>query len=326
MSGRASARARLLDQAGWSGAEEDPLPGDASFRRYIRLRRDGASAMLMDSPPDSEPLAPFLDIAARLRRLGLAAPSILAADVAAGFALLEDFGDETFARALAAGAPAATLYDQAIDVLIALRRAAAADPAAISSAPPYDAAAMAAEAGLFTQWWLPAAGLTPDPGRFGEAVAELAAFASAGRETLVLRDYHVENLMRRAGRSGLDACGLLDFQDARLGPAAYDVVSLVDDARRDVTDAEAARLEARYAAAFDDYDPSVAAALSALRSLKILGIFVRLAKRDGKPRYLAHLPRVWRMLERRLTHPRLSTLAEWIDAAAPPHARGRVAA
>lgn len=325
---RDAARARLLAAAGWADAACAWLPGDASFRRYARLNRaDGGTAMLMDSPPNREPLRPFLDVAGRLARLGFTAPAVLAADEAAGFALLEDFGDETYARALGAGADGDALYDGAVDLLIGLRRACMADPDAMAGLPAYDAEKLQAEAALFLDWWAPAHGREPtaaDRAQFTALIAAIAARA-APAPVLVLRDFHVENLMVAPGRTGRDGIALLDFQDAVAGPPAYDLVSLVDDARHDVPDALADRLMARYAAAYPDDDPALAAGLSAQRSLKILGIFVRLAKRDGKPRYLAHLPRVWRMLERRLAHPDLTELRALIHELAPDSCRERAA-
>jgi aminoglycoside/choline kinase family phosphotransferase len=304
----------FLSRHGWGDADRRPLADDASFRRYDRLRRGAARAVLMDAPPPREDVRPFVAIAERLRALGFSAPEIIASDIPAGLLLLEDLGDATFTRALGDGGDEAALYTLATDLLIALRQRF--DAAAADDVPPYDDKRLLDEALLFVDWYMPAVrgAPVPDPVRREYIALWRAAFPAArlSPPTLVLRDYHVDNLMVLDGRPGIAACGLLDFQDAVIGPAAYDVVSLLEDARRDVSPDLAAALLARYAEAFPaldraDFEASYAV-MGAQRSAKILGIFTRLDQRDGKPAYLEHIPRVWRWLEGDLRHPALAAL------------------
>jgi hypothetical protein len=318
---RADLAAAFLAAEGWGGAERRPLPGDASFRRYVRLVRGGDSAMLMDAPPPHEDVRPFVAVARLLHGMGLSAPAIAAADVAAGFLLLEDFGDDTYTRLLAAGADEAALYALAVDVLIALNRAFSTAP----DLPPYDDARLLTEASLLVDWYLPAVTGAPVPLALREEYVALwralLPLARGVPETLVLRDYHVDNLMRLKGRGGIAACGLLDFQDAVGGPMSYDLVSLLEDARRDVAPALAAAMRARFLAAFPALDRAAFdrsyAVLGAQRNCKIVGIFTRLLVRDGKPSYLVHIPRVWRLIAEDVRHPALAPLARWLDRHVP---------
>ncbi|MBP5858699.1 phosphotransferase [Marivibrio halodurans] len=320
---------RFLAGAGWEGAAHRPLADDASFRRYERVTRGADRAVLMDAPPDREPVAPFLRVARLLRGLGLSAPAILAEDPAHGFLLLEDFGDRTMTRLLAEGEAEAPLYGLALDALIHLHRGFSTRDAAAADLPRYDMALYLREAALFTDWYWPAVTGRPCPEAARTAylghVANALEAASGGFDTLVLRDYHVDNVMRLDGRPGVAACGLLDFQDAVIGPAAYDLVSLFEDARRDVTPAVSQDLMRRYFEAFPTLDPAAFAAsysaLGAQRALKILGIFTRLDRRDGKPQYLRHIPRVWGWLEKDLAHPALAGLAGFVADAFPADRR-----
>jgi aminoglycoside/choline kinase family phosphotransferase len=314
----------FLVNNGWGDAAREALAGDASFRRYIRLRRGDETAMLMDAPPP-EDVRPFRRIARLLHGLGFSAPEVRAADAAAGLLLLEDLGEETYTRVLASGGDEASLYTLATDVLIELHRrfqlAAMAD-----DIPPYDDTRLLDEAALLVDWYLPAMrGEPTDPVLRNEYLglwAETFALARRAGLTLVLRDYHVDNLILLDGREGVGACGLLDFQDAVIGPAGYDLVSLLEDARRDVPEDLAARMIARYLDAFPamDRDGFMAsyAVMGAQRSAKIVGIFTRLDRRDGKPVYLEHIPRVWRWLEGDLAHPALVDLRDWFDREIPP--------
>lgn len=318
----------FLARAGWAGAERRPLAGDASFRRYERLTAaDGRRTVLMDAPPPHEDIRPFLAVAAHLAACGLAAPAVLAADADAGFALLEDLGDGLFTRVLAEGGDEAALYAAAVDVLAALH---AAPPGGLALAP-YDDALLMAEADLFVDWFLPAATGAPcgDAAREEFHAAWRAVFpkAHALPPVLVLRDYHADNLIWLPEREGLKRVGLLDFQDAVFGSPAYDLVSLFEDARRDVAPATVAAMRARYLAArpgidADAFDAAYAV-LGAQRNTKIVGIFTRLWRRDGKPGYLDFLPRVWAHLERDLAHPALGPVRAWFDDHAPPPLRGR---
>jgi hypothetical protein len=281
----------------------------------------------MDAPPPHEDVRPFLAIARLLQAMGFSAPAILAEDVAAGLLLLEDFGDATYTRLLTQGADEAPLYALAVDLLVALHRAF--DPAAAPGIPAYDDQRLLAEAALLVDWYLPAiTGKPTDPALREEYLAlwrALLPVARAVPSSLVLRDYHVDNLMLLEGRFGLAACGLLDFQDAVIGPVAYDLVSLLEDARRDVTPELAAAMRERYLAAFPSLDRAAFAAayavLGAQRNCKIVGIFTRLCVRDGKPIYLRHIPRVWRLIEQDLRHPALAPIAGWLGRHIPPEAR-----
>jgi aminoglycoside/choline kinase family phosphotransferase len=319
----------FLTREGWAEARRTALTRDASFRRYHRLEESGRQAMLMDAPPPQEDIGPFLDIARHLSALGYSAPKILGEDREAGFILLEDFGDSTFTRLLAAGADETALYILATDVLIDLHQKPAAE-AIPENLPSYDFGKLLAEAALLTDWFVPAAiGKELSASEVQEYQALWSAILSIANsipDTLVLRDYHVDNLMRLDGRVGFAACGLLDFQDAVAGPGTYDLVSLIEDARRDVSPATAAAVTAHYLAAFPDLDPDdfgrSMAILGAQRHAKVIGIFVRLCVRDGKPIYLDHIPRVWRLLEAACRHPDLTPIKEWLDDHIPVEHRG----
>ena len=301
----------FLDRAGWGGANILPLAGDASFRRYFRVAGDGPKgvrrAVLMDAPPDLEDSRPFLAVARHLDAMGFRAPRILAEDLGLGLFLLEDFGDARMRETIEADPAAETpIYQQATDLLIDLH---ATPPAAI---PPYDMAVYQREAGLFPEWYMPAVGATGDTDAYRAAWDEALAPIAHDRSATVLRDYHAENIML------LDdgMLGLLDFQDALAGHPLYDLVSLLQDARRDVPEAVEAAMIARYAAR-RPFDDAAYALLGAQRNAKILGIFTRLWKRDGKPRYLAFQPRMWSYLERDLAHPALAPVKAWFDAHVP---------
>jgi aminoglycoside/choline kinase family phosphotransferase len=325
MSNREALIAEFLTIAGWGGADRGVLADDASFRRYDRLIRGDGRAVLMDAPPPMEDVRPFIHIDRLLRHMGLSAPDILAEDVEAGLLLLEDLGDNTYTRALAEGGDEAALYELAVDLLVELHRRFADN----SALPPYDNEALLTEAKLLTDWYMPAIRGHETPATLRAEYCDLwlAALAEARRmpATLVLRDYHVDNMIWLPERPGAAACGLLDFQDARLGPITYDLVSLLEDARRDVPPALAAKLLDRYLAAFPELDREAFAGsyaiMGAQRSAKILGIFTRLDRRDGKPAYLSHIPRVWRWLEGDLAHPALADLRAWFDRVLPPESR-----
>ena len=327
MAERAAALDAVLARCGLAAAPRAPLAGDASFRRYLRIADGAARYVVMDAPPPQEDVRPFMRVARHLCALGLSAPQILAADEAAGFLLVEDFGDTTFTRALAAGDDEAALYELATDALIALQT----HPQATAIDLPRQDAAMLAEDGaaLFVDWWLPEATGRPTPPdlRAGYLALWHAALEPALdlKPTLALRDFHVDNLMVLAGRAGAARCGLLDFQDAAIGSPAYDLVSLLEDSRRDVAPAVAASMRARHRAACahlpaTEFDRACAT-LAAARHARIVGLWIRLWRRDRKPGYLAFLPRSWRQLETALRHPALTGLRDWFDRHAPPPAR-----
>ncbi|MFQ5954589.1 MAG: aminoglycoside phosphotransferase family protein [Kiloniellales bacterium] len=340
MADRAATIDRFLERAGWADARRQLLAGDASFRRYHRLMRGGRRVVLMDAPAPPERLrragAPlpkeevrrFVTVARLLRRLGFSAPEVLAEDPTHGLLLLEDLGDDTYTRLLADGADEAALYRLAVDLLIALHRRfdLARDGAGV---PPYDDRRLLDEAVLLVDWYMPAVfGETPAAALRQDYLAawrSVFATARAVPQALVLRDFHIDNLMRLEDRAGVAACGLLDFQDAVIGPISYDLVSLLEDARRHVPAGLRRRMSRRYLDAFPGLDRDAFqasyAVLGAQRSAKVIGIFTRLWRRDGKPRYLAHIPRVWRWLEGDLGHPALRRMAAWFDRNLPPERR-----
>ncbi len=299
-----------MQDAGFGAAQPQWLPQDASFRRYARLHGGPRPAMLMDSPPP-EDVRPWLRVAAHLHRLGLSAPAVLAADAEAGLLLIEDFGDATFARLLAAGHDEAALYALAGQVLRVLH-----DGPLAEGLPAWTAPRMAELcAATLLDWWWPAALGAPCPDRVRRefhdaAIAMLAPFPETA---VVLRDFHIDNLMLLPDRPGAAACGLLDFQDAGLGHPAYDLMSLVEDARRDIS------VGAREAAlaAYGAVDMAAFAALGVMRHARVAALWTRLDRRDGKRQYLRHGPRTWALLERALAHPASAPLAAWFDAHVP---------
>jgi aminoglycoside/choline kinase family phosphotransferase len=308
----------FLESVGWGEAQILPLAGDASFRRYFRVVEHDRSAILMDAPPPEEDPRPFLHVARWLTGRGFAAPAILGEDLERGLVLLEDFGDARL-RETADAAPESELrlYEAAVDLLIRLHKHEAAP------VDPYDAAVYHREAGLFTEWYCPAVGADVDVAGYVDAWdAAFAPLLDGHTPVTVLRDYHAENLMLIDG--GSETLGLLDFQDALAGHPAYDLVSLLQDARRDVDAAlETAMLDRykRTTGIGDDFDVAYHV-LGAQRNAKIVGIFTRLWQRDGKPRYAGLCPRVWRYLERDLAHPALKPVADWFAANVPPALRG----
>jgi aminoglycoside/choline kinase family phosphotransferase len=325
---RSIARARFLTANGWSEGDAVPLAADASFRRYFRLVSDGRRAVLMDAPPQFERPDAYVAVAEILRGFGLSTPEIYAADLNDGFLLIEDFGDDTYTRLLARGADETALYTLAIETLAALQRAVAAS--GLPRVPDYEMDRLLTEASLLVDWYVPAALGATVPLEFRETYLALwrnaLELAAPSQPTLVLRDYHVDNLIRLPGRDGVRACGLLDFQDALIGSPAYDLVSLLADARRDVSAPLRRAMTERYLAAFPQLDRRLflrsAAVLAAQRNTKIIGLFVRLWQRDGKPAYLCHLPRVWRLLEADLAaEPALAPIATWLDRHVPAGAR-----
>jgi hypothetical protein len=354
---RADQMAAFIAKAGWGGAELHPLTGDASSRRYVRLARRGATAMLMDQPRGAETVAcppgasgderrklgynamarlagpdcrPFAAVSAHLRAQGLSAPEIFAHDYPNGFLLIEDLGDGRFADLILGGEAEQPLYETAIDTLVELHRRSAPKTLRVPGADevhllPYDPVAMEAEVLLLTEWFYPAAAGNPiaEAARDEYVAAWRAALAllPTDNAVMVLRDYHAENLMWLTDRQGPARAGLLDFQDALAGSPAYDLISLTEDARREVSVDLAEAMTKRYIAArraingaFDEEAFRFAAALlAAQRNTKIVGIFARLWKRDGKPRYTQYLPRMWGYLARDLNHPALNELKGWFD-------------
>jgi len=335
------------------------LQGDASVRRYARLARQGDGAILMDwaRQPDgpairnglpysriahlAEDVRPFVAVAAALRAAGLSVPQIYAQDLGQGFLLIEDLSDRVFAVEVRTGASdQAQLWRAATEALAALSAVAPPPTLPVGDGsmhrlPAYDHGAMSIEVELLLDWYLPAlhGSAVPDDARadflsLWSTVFDRLAVMPAG---WVLRDYHSPNLLWLPEREGIARVGVIDFQDAMRGPPAYDLVSLLQDARVDVSPELEAAVFDHYCAAvtarqtgFDrDAFAFAYAALGAQRNTKILGIFARLAKRDGKPAYLRHIPRLWRYLEHDLEHPELAGLKCWYDRYFAPAARSR---
>jgi aminoglycoside/choline kinase family phosphotransferase len=311
----------FLAREGWGTADIEVIPGDASFRRYFRLRRPGGSgAMLMHAPPPAENPAPFLHVGQWLRDHGLRAPEIYASDPQAGWVLLEDFGDDRMRDWLdERPGDEEAAYKAAIDTLVDLH----AHPAGPFGA--YDMDTYLREVRLLIEWYAPAQALGVDGEAYEAAWREVLTplLGRQGEGVSVLRDYHAENIMLLGGSPGAPQ-GLIDFQDALVGHRAYDLVSLLQDARRDVDQRFAAHMVDYYcerSGQGDDAFRADYAILGAQRNAKIVGIFTRLFKRDGKPRYLAMIPRVWRLLEADLEHPALAPVAAWFDTNIPADLR-----
>lgn len=310
----------FLTQAGWGAAKRSPLAGDASKRRYERLTGTaGACAVLMDAPPETgEDVRPFARIARHLLGLGLSAPQILAQDDTRGFLLLEDLGDDLFARLIETDPVLEPqLYAAAVDVLTHLHK----------TAPPplpiFDAAQAAAWIAPVFDWYhFGAAGSVgaAAQARVQNILQTLLDPLDGQPRVLIQRDYHSENLLWLPDRDGPARVGLLDFQDALQGHRAYDLVSLLQDARRDVSsDVEAAMIDRYLEQTGQDPDQfrTAYAVLGAQRNLRIIGIFARLCLRDGKTHYIDMIPRVWRHVENNLTHPALQALAAEVAQALP---------
>ena len=307
----------FLARAGWGGAIILPLDGDASFRRYFRVKGAVGSAMLMDAPPPHEDPLPYLRAAKWLDANGMRAPQIMAEDAARGLVLIEDFGDIRMREYLDAWpADEHEVYTAAVDALVQLHRL---PPGPFTA---YGLSEYQRETRLLVEWWCPAQGLSVDAAGWDAAwQATLAPLLSRQRPAVsVLRDYHAENIMLLGG---LEKQGLLDFQDALAGHRAYDLVSLLQDARRDVSPEIETAMIAYYLERAGDQPEFHAdyARLGAQRNAKIVGIFVRLWQRDGKQRYLEMIPRVWALLERDLAHPALAPVAQWFADNVPDELR-----
>lgn len=361
LSEREEGRRAYLAEAGFGAARREPLVGDASTRRYERLHSAaGPSLIFMDQPPSAEtaPCPPgasaaertalgynalarlaagrveaFLACAGYLRGLGLSAPAIVHARPEAGFAVLEDLGDDLFARLTEGGADEAPLYDGAIEALARLHEQA---PPAMLTADgvawpllTYDDLALKTGGDLFPQW-LPrfAPGMSVDAAALAEWEAiwvPVRARGEAGASVFCHRDYHAENLLWLGDRTGAAQVGMIDFQDALRAHPAWDLSMLLHDARREVSAQREAAALARYFALRPDTDRGQFLAdyhaLGALNVVRILGLFARLVVRDGKPRYAAFMPRLWRYLGRCLADPAAAGLADWLARHVPPEVR-----
>lgn len=311
---------RFLSEAGWADALRRPLAGDASQRRYLRLTQGAGSAVLMDADPASgECVDRFVEMGRWLGAQGYSAPALLAADVADGLLLLEDLGDDQIARLVVAdAAQEEPLYLSVTEFLCDLHRRA--PPGFLLVA---DGAALADLSARLTDWYLPAVDAQPNDATraIPHEIARLYDLFSDGSLAVSLRDFHAENLIWLPGRIGPAQVGLLDFQDAFVTHPAYDLVSLCQDARREVSPAtEAACITAYTLRTGRDHATFAAiyALLGAQRALRIMAVFARLCLRSGKAHYLEYMPRVWGYLMRNLAHPGLAPLAHAIAAGLPP--------
>ncbi|HWX49816.1 MAG TPA: phosphotransferase [Roseomonas sp.] len=317
----------FLAAHGYADATRTPLPQDAGHRRYTRLGGGPRPALLMDCADapkvgltPEEDLIPFLKLARHITGIGLSAPAILAEDTPHGLLLVEDLGAQTHAMLLDAGAEPQPLYEAAAEALAALH--AVPPPPGL---PHWEAPRMAATAAqTFLDWWWPTTfGAAPAEAIRTQFMAALHAMLEpfAGAGCLVHRDYFPANLMHLPDRPGPRRVGILDFQDAALGHPAYDMVSLTEDARRDVAPAVREAALARYLAARPELDPAgfraAMAAMAAQRHLRVAALWVRLARRDGKPHYLRHGPRCWALLAEALRHPATAPLAAFLDRHVP---------
>lgn len=340
----------FLDESGFGDAERRRLQGDASTRSYERLVLDNMGYVLMNSPrrPDGPPLRngrpysaiahlaedvrAFMALSGGLRDLGFSAPAIYYADSEKGLLIIEDLGDEPIVEGDPPG-PIEERYETAVEALVALHIRQLPDVLPISPhveyrIPRYDIGAFLIEAELLIDWYLPRLNATISP-------PTRAAFVALWRDALqpaieapttwVLRDFHSPNLLWLPEREDMARLGILDFQDAVLGPAAYDLASLLQDARVDISEAMEIAMLGRYARsrreAAENFDTAlfvkIYATVAAQRATKILGIFARLDLRDGKPQYLRHMPRLWGYLQRSLAHPALAPLRAWYSTHVP---------
>lgn len=311
----------FLAGCGWEGAEILPLAGDASFRRYFRVVHGDRSAVLMDAPPPHEDVRPFVAVAEWLAAKGLTAPEILARDIEGGLLLLGDLGNWRLRECLDSDpSRERDLYELATDVLVHLHRH---EP--MPGLPPHGLEQWLEEVKLFTEWYCPAVGLSVDVVAYRAAWSKvLQPVANDGLAPVtVLRDYHAENVMLVKGREGVAHFGLLDFQDALAGHPAYDLASVLEDARRDVPEQIERVMLDRYIGATGQGETFERAywALAAQRNTRILGVFTRLWKRDNKPHYTQFQPRMWGLLERDLAQPGLEPVREWFDANVAPEFR-----
>ena len=356
---RLKALRQFLDGAGYAEAKRQHMSGDASTRSYARLIRDDGVVILMNSPrrPDgpavydgksysaavhlAEDVKPFVAIAGALRERGFSAPAIHHADLDAGFLITEDFGSAGVIEG-EPPAPIAERYQAATDVLVALHREPLPEvlplaPQITYAIPTFDTEALLVEVGLMLEWYLPDRGVEPTNNMRAEFVmmwrdllskpaAAAETSAKTSFKTWVLRDFHSPNLIWLADRAEIAKVGIVDFQDAVLGPATYDLVSLLQDARIDVPEQLELALLTRYIkarrASDGTFDPAgfaeLYAIMSAQRNTRLLGTFARLNRRDGKPQYLRHQPRIWTYLHRSLAHPVLSRFRDWYATHVPP--------
>ncbi|MEE2745893.1 MAG: phosphotransferase [Pseudomonadota bacterium] len=320
MPDRSSLIEKFLDKVSWGGANRLPLKSDASFRKYERIKLPNKNALLMDAIDDKKSIAPFLSVTQHLRSFGYSAPKIFAYDQSIGLVLLEDLGERTFTQILKLGNNEKDLYQCATDFLIDMH-----DRAQGIISPDwmgvYSKDKLFEEVLLLAEWFLPSilgkSELRPAIDNFMELWKDLLPKCLTLPNTLVLRDFHADNLFWLKERGGVKACGVIDYQDALNGPPAYDLMSLLEDARRDLSPGLQDEMVDRYLLAFPKMDKAefreTFSMLAAQRHCKVLGIFSRLSIRDSKHGYLGHLPRVLRLLNNVSIVSSLSTLREWLE-------------
>jgi aminoglycoside/choline kinase family phosphotransferase len=325
---RETAIEHFLQRAGWGDAKRWRLAGDASFRKYDRLEGPKGRAVLMDAPPPHEDVRPFVRIAKHLHRLGFSVPEIWAEDNDAGLLLLEDLGDDTYTRLLARNHDERQLYALAIDALIALHKVPEKDviPDGVKR---YGDERLLEEVNRINVWYRPLVN-APDISaaaqkQFDDIWRSILPKAWGVPTSLVLFDYHVDNLLGLFSRAGMKACGILDFQDAVAGPITYDPMSLLEDARRDIDPQLVSDMKARYMAAFPALEHQAFAAswavMAAQRHVRVIGTFARLKIRDSKSHYLVHMSRLWRYMDQCLKDPVLADLKTWLDTHVSPELR-----
>ena len=305
---------QFLMDIGWEASKIEPLADDASFRRYFRVKKDDKQAVLMDAPPPHEDPKPYINMTHYLCENGFRAPQIYGQNLDHGLVLIEDFGDSRMREHLdICPEDEVNIYKQAIDIIIDLPKK---QPAKVNN---YDEAVYINEVQLLSKWYLPAAKLSVDTDHYDNLWREALRPLYNAPKTTVLRDYHAENIMLLAD----GALGIIDYQDALIGHQAYDLVSLLQDARRDVSPALEQKMLQYYCEKTNMGEEFLThyAILGAQRNSKIIGIFARLSARDGKHKYLNYLPRMWGLLERDLEHPDLIALKQWFDENIPQSVR-----
>lgn len=314
----------FLQKNGWGNAHRELLAHDASFRSYDRLILPGKTAVLMNAPKPEKP-DQFVRVDHILADAGGRVPAILAQDLENGFLILEDFGNDTFARLLDKGAEDVGLYEAAARALATVQRNVVVPNGVL---PAYDMDLMLFEVSLFTDWYLKYAlkrELTDtERNEFNQIWIKLIQPLQGIKQNIVLLDFHVDNLMITPDNQ----CGLLDFQDARVGPVTYDLVSLIEDARRPVSQkATQAALEAYFDLIPEHNTPIFRASMpitAVQRHTKVIGIFTRLCVRDQKDRYLKFIPFVWSLLEKHMKNPIFASYKEWLDRIVPVSARQQI--
>jgi len=308
--------------------EKKLIAGDASFRKYERIFLDSDKTLiLMDAPPNFEKIKPFITIAKYLLQLGFSVPIIYHYDDINGFMLLEDLGDNTYTRLLEKNYNEEKLYSIALSVLIKIHKSATKKniPGFVN---PFSSKRIIKEVCLFHEWYFPLIKKKPVYTSIQDYINiwnKLIKVSVEFKTSLILFDYHVDNLLLLDNKPGFKACGLLDFQDATYGPITYDLMSLLEDARRNVNPGVVIKMKSKYLDSFpeikkDDFETSWAI-MSAQRHLRVLGTFARLKIRDNKSHYLIHIPRVWNYLEASLNHPILKELKLWLDQNVKPEER-----